>query len=359
MVIYNKKPQKTGFLFFFKMFFFLLGFVFIVGLDESRKKVLIFYPGYDNDPFIKEMSDVFNDGLSKNKSIKLFMDYKKTQKGYNINSNDSNPFFHELLMIKKLKPDIIVVFNEFAQYIINNNLNQTIDGCILFGGSNIVIPPQDIKSFKNITGILETPSIKAINEGLEGFFQNKKLKKPLHIAYVGDQSQQSLAYEEMIQKKENWIFAKYYGSMINKNWKEWKNNIFRASTQCDALLVAFYDQLESTDEENNYVSCEKVIQWTIKNSTIPVIGLTINSALDGVKNVFATPSRYFAIKLTKLITRILDEHILPSDLQKKIPPVDIDDLFFLYDKDYFSKHHLKVPIIYSTLHENSIKLLTN
>ena len=341
--------QQIGLLTFLKIILFLLFLGFLIIMSNQRTKVLIIYPSHYPNSIIQDMRYNIDQILSKNPSIKVFH-HNINPQNYVIKTSKQKiekKFFHELLLIETINPDVIIVFDALGRHIVQNNLFKK--SCILFVGNRTILTKKDIAPYPNVTGLIECLDFEIIKSLFFDLYKNRAISKdkPLRIAYFGDESEESSYTENMLHNHRAWGEKIHlYPSVIAKNWEIWQKNILQNYIEYDIILVCFYDKLESMQNENVMNKGQSIISWTTGNTKIPILGLNLASVLDGGMLMVTSSPISCSKKLAGWVLDIVNQKIKPENLQQKIPCQETDHSIVYANKDALKKINMDISNIY-------------
>ena len=200
-------------------------------------------------------------------------------------------------LIRRYKPDVLIVFDTDAQQWVVNKLMGKYDGAMVLAG---VISTSDLKVFENapnITGIVEKIPVKVVMETLSLMLPNKN-----RIYYLSDNSTPAKQLECDIAN-ENWNTFNLVAHKRVQTLAQWKRSILEAQDKSDVILLSTYHVIF---DHGKQVPSLKLIQWTLDNSKIPVIGLYESFINDGGYLAIAVASAEQGYTAAKMAMFLLD-----------------------------------------------------
>ncbi len=166
--------------------------------------------------------------------------------------------------IKHYKPNVLIVFDINAQKLIAKTFVNDPAYTIVFAGVTDTKDLIKFKSSKNITGVLEKIPVKAIQEVLSLMF-----KKGRNIYYLSDDSITARQLDKDVPN-ENWGEFNFVAHHRAKTFKNWQKYVLEAQSKADMILMSTY---QTIIYKKKHISPIKLVDWTLKHSKIPVIGL--------------------------------------------------------------------------------------
>jgi len=179
------------------------------------------------------------------------------------------------------KPDIVIVFDDYAQKLVGKKLANHESMKVIFGGITDTISLHPLAHQANVTGVLEEIPVKAIKEILSLIFPRKK-----RIYYLSDDSATARALDKNIINS-NWGSYFLVEHKRVKTFHEWKKAVTQARHKADILLVSVYHTIKDGKRQ---VNRKKLVKWMNRHSSIPVVGIYESFIVDGGLIAIAVPS---------------------------------------------------------------------
>ena len=175
-------------------------------------------------------------------------------------------------LVMQWHPDVVIVADDNGQKYFASNFAGKSYPQFVFCGVN---EAPEIYGYpaENITGILERPHIKSSIKYLK-----KLLPEVKNIAFITDNSPTSMGVIEHIKKEK--ITNITYSSL--ETFEEWKKSVIESQDSADAIAVYTYHTIKKNSGDSESISSTEVINWTLKNSKIPVFGFLTFAVDDGV-----------------------------------------------------------------------------
>lgn len=229
----------------------------------------------------------------------------------------------------KIKPDLVVLGDDNAlTYLVPLLYEESID--IVFLGIND--NPRNIKELNQglarITGVLERPLYIKNIASIGRFFINPKILVLFDDSYTS-QITLNYLYSNKFFVKEKLNIEVEYLSVISQ--QEWQKSILNAHKNgFDAIIVGLYQSLIDASEEN--VSDEEIIQWTAKNSPVPIFAfwdfsVGENKAMGGIVLSGKNQGEIAASLIKQIVEQGKNPRMIPFELDRKGTTLFIDGQF--------------------------------
>jgi len=238
------------------------------------KKVLVVHSYHEKYEWVAAIDRGINHVLFGNKGVEyqtLYMDTKR---------NPSEDFKQKAgeearMIIDQWKPDMLITIDDNAQEYVGKHYVGKNGMQVVFAGVNGTLDEYGYDSADNVTGLLERPKFQETYEAFRYMVPSAK-----RIAVISDSSptsKKALAYMQNVAKKEGvpvvaWQMPQTFG--------QWQQAVKDRQADSDALLVYVYHTVKN-DTANEIMEPKKVMEWTVENSKIPVIGLLEFAVDDG------------------------------------------------------------------------------
>lgn len=176
--------------------------------------------------------------------------------------------------VKTVAPDIIIAADDNAQkHFAMTQSKLPNSPPIVFCGVNA--PPSEYGyPNKNVTGILERPHLSSTLRLAHAL--DNRIKRITVIADDSFTTQQAFRIYKKIKLKK--MFIQYKKAA---NLSQWQTAIKRANVESDAIVVFTYHALKKTSLEKTSMPPSEVMQWTVQNSKIPILGIYPVTITDG------------------------------------------------------------------------------
>lgn len=203
-------------------------------------------------------------------------------------------------LIQHYNPDVVIIFDIDAQKLVVEKLMGKFNNPIVLAG---VTDAKDLSKYQqavNITGIVEKIPVKVVQEIL-----SLMLAKKARVSYLSDNSASAIQLDKDISN-ENWGDLDFVSHNRVESLADWKKAILKAQTDSDVILLSTYHMVFDNGKQ---VPTIKLIQWTVENSKIPVIGLYESFINDGGYLAIAVASVEQGYTAAKIAMFLLDKKI--------------------------------------------------
>ena len=233
-----------------------------------------------------------------------------------------------------LKPDIVVLADDNALKLLGYRFKNTSTPVVYLGINN---NPRNYQVYRaaNITGVLERPLLK------RSILYLKKLIRGVDkVLVLFDDSASSKAAVDMEFKQGNVMRLRQVSVEVGmfSLYSHWQEKVLAAKKNgIGFIVVGLYQTIR--DEKGNHVTAEQVINWTSKNSPVPVFGfwdfsIGENKATGGL----VIEGYQQGYKAAQIINRI----IAGRDIGKIRPQV-ANKGRYIFSRAEVEKHQLIIP----------------
>jgi ABC-type uncharacterized transport system substrate-binding protein len=244
-------------------------------------------------------------------------------------------------VIKATQPDVVIAVDDDAQeyaakYFINDpHIN------IVYTGINNHAQDYGYDKANNVTGILERLPLAAMREALSSVENFKNLNRPIRIAYLGDKSATVAGDAEQIQAF-NWSPHQLLNVELVKSFAEWQQAVQALEKTADIILVTGYRGLTESSAATKLVPFKTVVDWTEKNSAIPVFsGNGFFTEDGGMLAIGTSPYEQGEVAAQKALAIILDRN-KPNELA----PESSQQFIVTMSGSKMAAHHFILPRVY-------------
>ncbi|WP_440876160.1 ABC transporter substrate-binding protein [Thalassotalea sp. PLHSN55] len=167
----------------------------------------------------------------------------------------------------ELQPDVVILGDDNALKYLAARFGKTTTPVVYLGINN---NPRNypLGNAKNITGVLERPLIKRSVMTIGSVIP--KMSRLLILFDSGVTAHTSL--ENIFDNESVTTISNIQVEIkLIKEWEIWQSQVNNSPANYDAIIVGLYHTIR--DKDNNYVDAEKVLQWTSKNSPLPMFAL--------------------------------------------------------------------------------------
>lgn len=319
--------------------FFILALAVFVWFNINKPRILVL-DSYDKGyPWTREM-DVGIERVLKGKPYAVRWFYMDTKR------HPSHAFKEKSgivvrRMINDWQPNIIIALDddahEYAAKFYRNHPSMS----IVFAGINGEPAEYGYDSAFNVTGILERKPLVAVKEMLFASAEKRGLGRNVRIMVIGDTSE-SVIEDEKHMKTFDWKPARFIESRLVKTFDEWKKAVTEAGGLADYILTINYRKIQRSADDKTLVPPKEVIQWSMENAKVPVVGTNGFSVEDGL--MFAIgPSPYEQGEVaSKMAVEIIENKKRPNEI-----PIRSTQQFVVFMRASDMKaHKIELPSLY-------------
>ncbi|WP_415895875.1 ABC transporter substrate-binding protein [Neptuniibacter sp. PT34_22] len=233
-------------------------------LADGKKQVLVIESYHASFKWDADYRRAIEDTLQDHAVITFFeMDTKRLPP--NLHTKQAKAAWERYL---HSEPDLVILGDDNALKFLGPKFAKTRTPVVYLGINN---NPRNYFEYtflpKHISGVLERPLMKRSVMYLQEMSE-KPVEKVLILFDTGTTS--STIAKEVFQGKSKLRIgsAEVHVKFIAK-YDQWKNTIQQASTkQFDAIILGLYHTI--TDAQGAHVPSKKIINWTSKNTTLPL-----------------------------------------------------------------------------------------
>ena len=219
-------------------------------------------------------------------------------------------------VIDMVEPTILIAIDDDAQkyaakYYINHPKIS-----IVFCGVNADLTTYGYEKADNITGILERLPLQAVQETI--MLLNTKKKEKLRISHLSDSST-TVRLDDRFLHQYNWgSVIEVLPSRLVSTFDEWKAAVAALNREADYIIISNYRKIYKTAAAGSkLISPKEIIEWTMKNATVPVIGVNSFVAEDGAHLAISTSPYEQGEVAARLALRLLEGKVKAKDIPIK------------------------------------------
>lgn len=240
----------------------------------KTKKILLVHSYHPEYPWVAAISEGVKRAIEEEKDkvgLEIFyMDTKrKTSQEWKV---EAGKLAQE--KIEQWQPDAVITADDNAQIFVTQQYSGKERPFFVFCGVNA--DPEDYGlPASNVTGIVEKPHFA---KSLE--LANELLIRPIRrVAVISDDGATSMGALDYMHSRK--VAVKVLDYRLIGDFDTWKERVLQYNVDADALFIYMYHTIK---EKGSRVSLEpaKVMEWTIKNCSIPTIGFFDFSIEDGI-----------------------------------------------------------------------------
>jgi len=241
--------------------------------------------------------------------------------------------------IDQIRPDVVIAIDDYAQKLAAKFYVDQPGIDIVFAGVNGSSKPYGYDGAKNVTGIYERKPVAALREVVQ-VMDKKGEPRVLFLSDASHSAKRDAGY----LAQYSWSPVEYKGHLPVKTYAEWQKEVLGIKKKADYLFVGAYRKLYKPDGKGK-VPHKEVMQWTVKNSPVPVIGMNDFVTLDGaIFSVGVSPYEQGEVS-AKMALQILREKIPASD----IPRVHSAQYVVALRRSALKAAGIRIPAVYEAL----------
>ena len=291
--------------------FIVFSIMFFYTVISNTPKVLILH-SYNVEYIWSALLDKsLKEALKKRKNIRTYFYYMNSKFIYNKGTELS-----AIKAIKQYDPDLILALDDNAQFFLSKHyLSSGIK--IVFAGVNGGVEKYNYIGNENITGVFERKPIAGILFVLSELNKYYKTPNNTNVTLVVDGSNSSKKDYEYLKKKD-WKNFSFSANSINtfNEFKEFILSLKDKEKRVDYILMSGYRKFIAGHEDGKkiYTNYKSVVDWTKKNSPVPIIALNVFGAQDGFPIAVGSSSYEQIGVALSMIDKIFNNNVKPGDI---------------------------------------------
>lgn len=330
--------------FYYVVCFLIIAFSFIGYQRTHKLRVFVLYSYHKQMPWVQGLQAGIDQVFAKRHYVDFRYFYMDTKRKHS-QSYLSRTAREAKLAIDHYQPDVLIVFDYNAQKWVASNFIKQKTFPVLVSG---VTADQDLVAYqrtKNVAGVIEKTQVRAIQEVISLMFP--KAKK---LYYLSDNSPSAQQLEVDVSKSDWGKFALVEHAKVD-SVSEWKQHILKAQQQADVILVSTYQTIR---DKKRFPTPEKLIEWTLSHSRIPVIGLYESFVIDGGYLAISVASFEQGYTAAKLALFLIEKKITID----QIPFITNQTFQLQMRKHQALKHYpdIQIPVILDALSKTKWQL---
>jgi len=262
---------KTGSCIFLAFFHCIVG-TCEAKAEESVKKILILHSYHAEYPWVEGINKGIERGLKGRQGLEVQTHYMDTKR------NTSQDFKAQAGREAREKiatwlPDVVIACDDNAQLFVTRHYVGK-KPYFVFCGVNADPAVYGFPA-SNVTGIIERPQHKASIELLKQIYPHIT-----RIAFISDDDPTSIGTLSFLQLDLP-AGIQVLGYNIIGDFELWKKRVKEYNREADALCIYMYHTLKKEGEAVSMPPGE-VMEWTIANCDIPIVGMFDFAIEDGM-----------------------------------------------------------------------------
>ena len=317
-------------------YIFIVGFVTASIIYNIQKPIVLIINSYNIDySWTRDVNEGLKKILSSSGEYNLRWHYMDTKN----NPSESQRQRAGLLarrVVDEIKPAIIIAVDDDAQEYVTKYYVNNPDIKIIFSGVNATAEDYGFTNANNVTGILERLPLDGVRDTFTAILKNNPSLKEVRLVHLSDDSGTVQADDEFLHNYGyKWNPIKLLPSILVHRYSEWKKAVTKAPSEANFLLVSNYRRIY--DDNEKLVPAKEVMEWTVENAKIPIIGVNGFTVEDGAKFAVATSPFEQGEIAAKMALNVL------SGVTTKDIPITQTKQFIIYMR---GKYDWNLPAIY-------------
>ena len=323
---------------FLKIFFVVGMSLYFVAFNMQKPRILILHSYNTDYSWTRSVNQGINNVIGNRTDFAVHWQYMNAKNHPTVDFKQKMGVLIRRL-ITHLQPEVIIAIDDDAQNYVAKFYVDHPTISIVYAGVNAPAQDYGYDGVKNVTGILERIPLDACRDVIPYLVSPNIKTSDIRIINVGDKSE-TVRLDAKTILEFDWTPLNLIDSIFVNNFDDWKQAILSASKRADCLFITNYRQLERVEGKPGFVPPKEVMEWTMKNATVPILGGNLFVVEDGGHlSLAASPveqGRVAAEMALKII-----EGTPPS----KITPVSTKD-YLVSMRDGKQKDFERLPNVY-------------
>lgn len=245
-------------------------------------------------------------------------------------------------VVDYLKPDIVLAADDDAQEYVMKYYKNRDDLQIVFIAVNAKPEEYGYQDAYNVTGVLERIPYESVKQIIEILAQQRGLKPPYRVLHVSDKSI-IVKYDDInMHEYPNWAPVNLLKSNQVDTFDEWKRAILESVHIADFILISNYRKVYEDDSRKKFIPFKEVIEWSYKNSPLPIIGINGFVCEEGAAMSIATSPIEQGEIGARIVLSLLNGAVTAKDI-----PFQHSAFPMIYiDEKRFNESGYKLPQLY-------------
>ena len=328
---------------------FLCIFIIAIGglflwTSLTRPSILVIHTYDARMPWVQEINNGLRSVFKERTFYHVYYHYMSLSEHHG-DTSSTKTTQKTLNIIKDLKPNFLILVDDITQEKIGKHFINDKNINIIYCG--IKRPPEayGYNKTRNITGIHMSLPLEIINQLLEFNINRDVFNDPLHITLMGDISTASEEDSETLKNYKKWEQISLRPSINVETFQEWKEKVNKIRGANDIILISNYSSLIYSEQKSELVPPQEIVQWTMHNAHVPIIGLYGFFVLDGGYLAIAPSAFELGEKTARIVENLIENDIYITE----IPPINSKH-FFIYLREQHDEgsYKIKIPALYET-----------
>lgn len=249
-------------------------FSFFAKFNSQRQDILVIHSYFSDYSWTNDVSEGMKQVFGGQTNFKVHFHYMDTKRHPTEEFRRKSGAMTRQL-IDAMKPKVIICIDDDAQRLVGSYYKNSPDISVIFGGVNAKEGSYGYDaSAKNVTGVYERLPLQGLSETIHMLAKSRGQNGEIKIAHISDASSTVKADDAHFHEFGNWGDIKLEKSKLVSTFSEWKKAVLSANKELDFIVVSNYRAIQKQEDNPELlVSPAEVMSWTMKNATIPVIGI--------------------------------------------------------------------------------------
>lgn len=314
---------------------------YLIYTNVTRKTVLILHSYDESYAWVRDLNIGIERALGDKQNIRIFKHYMNTKNHPDAEYKEKAGAIARRI-VDYIQPSIVLASDDDAQeYVMKHYINHK-DMQIVFVAVNAKPEQYGYQNATNVTGVLERIPYEAVKEVIEILAKQRGLKPPYRTLHISDQSI-IVKYDDInMHEYPNWAPVNLLKSRQIDTLDEWKQTIHESAKIADFILISNYRKVYEDSSRTKFVPFKKVIEWSYKNSPLPIIGINGFVCEEGAALSVATSP----IEQGEIGARIVLSLLNGTTKARDIPFQTSAFPMIYIDEKRFNESGYKLPQIY-------------
>lgn len=316
---------------------------------HNNKKILVLHSYYTDYPWVTDLDNGLNSVFSKQQLVTVKTYYMDTKR------NPDELFKKKAARLAKNiidseKPDILIAIDDDAQQYVAKHFINSKDMGIIHLGINNTAEAYGYDKANNTTGILERIPIKAFINSVNVILRDKIIdKRKIKVMHIGDSSEIVMLDDKYINNYKDWQNIEITPSKLVKTLNQWKKAILNYTPKIDVLMITNSGkQLLEQENSDKLVDSKELLEWTLKNSKCPIIGMNDFLVSEGLPFAVSVSPYEFGVSGATCALNIISKKVPISEISKRFPTAKSDHFVVTMRPKQIDKLGWNFPEIYTS-----------
>lgn len=219
-------------------------------------------------------------------------------------------------LVDSLQPSILILIDDEAQNYVGRFYLNDPSIKLVFAGVNGLPKTYGYDQAHNVTGILERIPLEGLRDILIELARLRNLTPPIRILHLSDGSARVRDDDNYIQARTDdwWHPIEVKTSHLVNTFEEWQTALAAAQNQVDFIIISNYEEIYTQLERLEKMPADKLLQWTVQNSTVPIVGVNDFVTKDGAGlSIMTSPIEQGEVA-AKMAVKLLKKQIQCKDI---------------------------------------------